>query len=402
MAINFDGPNKEILLSGTGDLSFEVIDIYSRWKDWVAAGNAQFLPAMRSVGGDPISPTQNLGSTFFLINGWRLRTKEADHALELVGNLYTDPAGDDVVKPTVGAYNVLVQYSVSNLVDAALVNAEELSYAGAVWLDENTANTGTNYPMGTSAFPVNNISDADAIAVQYGLTQYNFRGTFTTEMGYSHTRFVGIGPVNSSVIIVNSHTMHECIFERCSVAGSGLMDGAGCQMVEGIINAFTGWNGVVSDSGIVGTTTVSGQLLGRSVSAIGSNGVDPLDDPTIIDYGGANSVVKMVSHGGDWQFQNTGATSQVHITVSDYGLVRFMSSVNAATSISLTGLLRVDNQSSATPDVRSADNKVDEIHKLHGLDSGAPLIVTTTSRDAGAGISQTIADVAGTVTVTRT
>jgi hypothetical protein len=41
-----------------------------------------------------------------------------------------------------------------------------------------------------------------------------------------------------------------------------------------------------------------------------------------------------------------------------------------------------------------------ELHQVHGLESGSPLTVTTTSRTAAA-ISQTIAEVAGTVTVTR-
>lgn len=43
---------------------------------------------------------------------------------------------------------------------------------------------------------------------------------------------------------------------------------------------------------------------------------------------------------------------------------------------------------------------VDEIHKIHGLQVGAPLVVTANSRTAG-GISQTLVDVAASTTVTR-
>jgi len=43
---------------------------------------------------------------------------------------------------------------------------------------------------------------------------------------------------------------------------------------------------------------------------------------------------------------------------------------------------------------------IDEIHKLHGLDAAAPLEVTATTRAAGA-VTQTIAEAAGTTTVTR-
>lgn len=42
-----------------------------------------------------------------------------------------------------------------------------------------------------------------------------------------------------------------------------------------------------------------------------------------------------------------------------------------------------------------------ELYKIHGLESGSPLTVTATSRAAG-GVSQTISESSGTVTVTRT
>jgi hypothetical protein len=45
--------------------------------------------------------------------------------------------------------------------------------------------------------------------------------------------------------------------------------------------------------------------------------------------------------------------------------------------------------------------KLDEIWKLHGLDAGAPLVVSPTARTAGGGITQDITDVAGTTTVER-
>lgn len=43
-----------------------------------------------------------------------------------------------------------------------------------------------------------------------------------------------------------------------------------------------------------------------------------------------------------------------------------------------------------------------ELHRLAGLDADRPLVVTSTTRTAGAEIEQTIAEAAGTITVTRT
>lgn len=46
--------------------------------------------------------------------------------------------------------------------------------------------------------------------------------------------------------------------------------------------------------------------------------------------------------------------------------------------------------------------KVDELHRHRGLDTAAPLEITDTTIDAGAGIAQTIADDGTKTTVTRT
>jgi hypothetical protein len=66
VAYTFDGPNKLVVLT-SGTTEFDVQDLYSRWVDWVVVSdNSKYLPAMRAVGGDPISDTKNLGATFFM------------------------------------------------------------------------------------------------------------------------------------------------------------------------------------------------------------------------------------------------------------------------------------------------------------------------------------------------
>lgn len=111
MAYTFDGVNKLILLS-TGTVSVPVADLYSEWKRWVQlADNTKYLPAFRQVGGDPIGGGRYVATYSFLINGWRVRPQEASHTLVIDGNLLVDGGGDPII-PTVGTYNVLVQYTV--------------------------------------------------------------------------------------------------------------------------------------------------------------------------------------------------------------------------------------------------------------------------------------------------
>jgi hypothetical protein len=127
----FNGTDKIIELEASDGLSVNVIDIYSRWKDWILLGNAQFPQAMSSVGGDPITVILSLGGTFFMENGWKIKPKEADHELEIIGNIYTRDGSNPMI-PTVGSYRVLVTNRVSNLIDTVSTGGSSLT-AAQIW-----------------------------------------------------------------------------------------------------------------------------------------------------------------------------------------------------------------------------------------------------------------------------
>jgi hypothetical protein len=52
-SVSFIGDTKEIVV-GAASSQFNVQYVYSMWKQWVNEGNAQYLPAFRPVGGDPL------------------------------------------------------------------------------------------------------------------------------------------------------------------------------------------------------------------------------------------------------------------------------------------------------------------------------------------------------------
>ena len=103
MAYSFDGINKRITLSA-GTVSFSLVDLHSRWKEWVATGNAQFAVAFKTVGGDiPAIPLY-----LFLLNGWRIVPQQADHTLTVAdGILEVDGGGDPFVDPA-GSYKIRI------------------------------------------------------------------------------------------------------------------------------------------------------------------------------------------------------------------------------------------------------------------------------------------------------
>ena len=130
--VTFDGPNKLMLVNeGVTELDVEV-DLYSDWKEWAQLyDHGKYLPAMRTVGGDPTTGGRALGATYFLMNGWRVRTWEGDHRLTVTGNLYTEE-GDPPFIPVTGPHTTIIESNVSNLVDR-LTRLEQLPTAQEIW-----------------------------------------------------------------------------------------------------------------------------------------------------------------------------------------------------------------------------------------------------------------------------
>jgi hypothetical protein len=133
----FDGIYKIIYVS-EGILTIDVQDdIYSAWKEWVqVSDNAKYIQALSAVGGDPITDTQFLGTTYFLENGWRLKPWDSDvpYILSIDGNIFTREPGQSPVLP---AINASTSFNRSNLVD--LLVAEPI-ISGNLEIGEVTVN----------------------------------------------------------------------------------------------------------------------------------------------------------------------------------------------------------------------------------------------------------------------
>lgn len=105
----FDGPNKLIIEpAGAGNTVYDVRrDMYSGWKRAILSGSIpQYLPAFSVEGGTPIGSTGLFtGTTFILVNGWKVRGADHNHQLFLEGNLYSD---DGVVSSPNTSFSVEV------------------------------------------------------------------------------------------------------------------------------------------------------------------------------------------------------------------------------------------------------------------------------------------------------
>lgn len=129
------------------------VDIYSAWKEWYLSSPeypyaTASTTAISAIGGEPLNDTLNVGSTFFLENGWRIQpfSSGSPYILTVVGNIYTRETGEN---PFLFAEGVSVNLTRSNLVDQLVANATvtEADYAAIaqrVWEYTTLANTGAS------------------------------------------------------------------------------------------------------------------------------------------------------------------------------------------------------------------------------------------------------------------
>lgn len=140
--ISFFGDRKLIIINGlsNSNMTVDAEYIYSRWKEWVAAGNAQYMPAFRTIGGDPIGGGTEVGSYFFLRNdsGWRIQPKGHLHELTITGNLYPEDSNTAMFDLPGDAFpvQVLIKQQVSSLTQAIPTGAAALTVEQATQLDE--------------------------------------------------------------------------------------------------------------------------------------------------------------------------------------------------------------------------------------------------------------------------
>jgi hypothetical protein len=140
--VTFDGPNKLILIN-KGETAIDVkSDIYSAWKEWICnlglvehQDNPAYLQAITAIGGEP-TPTGNIGSTFFLQNGWKIKPAPGSYRLLISGNLFAADGSNAYVAADVilgQPNNITINSNTSNIVD--LINAG-FGTSQSTWLDE--------------------------------------------------------------------------------------------------------------------------------------------------------------------------------------------------------------------------------------------------------------------------
>lgn len=125
----FDGPNRLIILEASDGDAIQAIDMFSEWKRWVKdEDGSRYPPALVSTGGEDIGAGLTAGSYFFVntIDGWRIRPREEDHDVRIVGNLYPADPNDPIRVSTLGTFQVSFELERSQLTQGVETVADQV------------------------------------------------------------------------------------------------------------------------------------------------------------------------------------------------------------------------------------------------------------------------------------
>lgn len=271
-----------------------------------------------------------------------------------------------------GSGSVTAAATALGIASAALAGSGEFTAAASGQLALAASLLGTGDLSGA----LNAVLNAEALLAGTGTLTGDIAGVLqaaATLAGVGALSGDITGAINASATLVGSSDMSADIvgawFMAAELAGSGNVTAA-MTAIGHIVSELTG-SGTVSAA----TPTAPGSMS-ASISVATS---DPLS-PDSLAAAVWNALVA--------QYQAAGSFGEA-IANGSAGLTQ--QQIRDAMALA----------TSDPPASGSVDQLLLALYRLAGLDPTRPLVVTATSRDAGAEISQTINEAAGTVTVTR-
>lgn len=275
---------------------------------------------------------QTYARTIEIINGYSVEYEDGAYSVRLTGsnnNIWDIQNGILVqnqvqVIPTNSAGLIVVSTGsgLSAEQDARLSaieqNEQQASYHLGVSLDPTSAHTGTNYPVGNRANPVNNLPDAVSIANARGFKTLYLVGTVTLDTGSDLTGFTLQGRSLSvtDVTINASALVSGCTVRDCQV--SGTLDGD--TLIERcIIHDLDYVEGNVIQCALNGTITLGGSTQANILDCWSN--VAGTATP-IIDCGGSGRDLGVRNYNGGLTLRNkTGAGDNVSVDMNSGHLI---------------------------------------------------------------------------------
>jgi len=114
-------------------VTLDLVDLFSRWKDWVLAGNAETLLAFSTVGGE----ITEIPLYLFVQNGWLIVPQSADHVLNVTNGVLVGQGSADPFTDPVGSYKIRINRQVPGIAigysTSGSTGPSAADIAAAVW-----------------------------------------------------------------------------------------------------------------------------------------------------------------------------------------------------------------------------------------------------------------------------
>jgi hypothetical protein len=261
------------------------------------------------------------------------------------GNLVAVDTSSETISPVFPSPNVqVVRTSSASATVTELSAIQYSSFGGGVTIDVINGTAGTEYPIGTEEFPVNNITDADTIADENGFRDLFVRGNLTItsiDMSDNHN-FIG-GSRHSTTFTINADAnISQATFSQATVEGTLDLNNTlnhctlrDLNVVQGIIEDC------ILDAGTITLGAGVGSQFLNCFSGVAGSGT-----PTI-DMGGSGQTLAMRNYNGGIKLINKTGTESVSLDINS-GQVILDSTVTNG-EIVIRGISQLtDNSNGAT------------------------------------------------------
>lgn len=283
--------------------------------------------------------------------------------------------------PTFGVYAKVSKASTGTLSEQG--DIQHASYDGSVHVDVTSIISGSAYPSGNSANPVNNWPDAVVINAREGFDQYSVERSTTLDNAedYTDASFVGKSIIDTVLTIPASTLLDKAEFFNVSLEGS-LGD------VTIMQNCFLGETNTLNDvQGVIENCSIGPAKLtlgGTSVDLVrfvDCRGAGSALSPPTINCGGDGPEVDIQGYIGQLNIENKTGNSVFEISIN--GKLILDETVTGGVFF-INGSGTLENNSTVPPE-NIVNNLIQGIHlselwKWQGLETDNPMTVTPSSR----------------------
>ncbi|MEA3390569.1 MAG: hypothetical protein U9R64_15015, partial [Pseudomonadota bacterium] len=207
-----------------------------------------------------------------------------------------------------------------------------------IYFDTSSGITGTGFPNGTRSSPVDNITDARAIAVARNIEKIHVHGSITLNDNFDGFSFESDNPLHGSITL-NNQSIANCSFNKLSITGqaNGNAQYRDCRM-----QACTDLSGGMVNSRLTDNISIKAGATCHAKN-VSTAGVTPIN----IDMSGTGTSFQGVPLNGQITIKNLEHSSSWIIIIGTNNII-LDSSITAGTVFVAGGGNLTDNSTSIT------------------------------------------------------